>query len=68
VPVCGTNDERLIYREIFMNQQTKNIHPKPQPPNPSSLDVVNMQKRKAENKEVAGRHKNDGQKGHKGAR
>jgi hypothetical protein len=66
--MCGTKDERLIYREIFMNQQTKNTHPKPQPPSPSSLDEVNMQKQKAENKEVAGRHKNDGQKGHKGAR
>jgi len=51
-----------------MNQQTKNTHPIPQPPNPASLDEVSAQKKKAEEKEVAGRHKNDGQKGHKGAR
>jgi len=51
-----------------MDYQTKNSHTKPQPPNPASLDEVNMQKKKAEEKEVAGRHKNDGQKGHRGAR
>jgi hypothetical protein len=42
-----------------MTQQTKNTHPKSQPTNGFSLDEVNMQKKKAEKKEVAGRHKND---------
>jgi hypothetical protein len=34
----------------------------------SKSDAVNTQKQKAEMKEVAGLHKNDGQKDHKGAR
>jgi hypothetical protein len=32
------------------------------------LEEVKKQKQKAEEQEVAGRHKNDGQKDHKGAR
>lgn len=35
---------------------------------PPALDQSKMQKQKAEVQEVAGRHKNDGQKDHKGAR
>ena len=34
----------------------------------SRAEEANKQKQEAERKEVAGRHKNDGQKGHKGAR
>jgi hypothetical protein len=34
---------------------------------PQAYDIV-KQKQKAEEKEVAGRHKNDGQKDHKGRR
>lgn len=51
-----------------MTQQTKDQHQKPQPTHPSHLEEVNKQKQKAEKQEVAGRHKNDGQKGHKGSR
>ena len=32
------------------------------------LEDLNKKKQKAESREVAGRHKNDGQKDHKGAR
>ncbi len=35
---------------------------------PPQTDDAAKQKQKAEQKEVAGRHKNDGQKGHKGRR
>jgi hypothetical protein len=35
---------------------------------PPLTDDLAKQKQKAEQKEVAGRHKNDGQKGHKGRR
>ena len=35
---------------------------------PPVPDQTNMQKQKAEVQEVAGRHKHDGQKDHKGAR
>jgi hypothetical protein len=48
-----------------MKQASPNKNPHPQP---SKTDELNAQKQKAEVKEVAGRHKNDGQKDHKGAR
>jgi len=51
-----------------MTQQTKEQQHKPGQTHPSPLDEVNKQKQKAEEQEVAGRHKNDGQKDHKGAR
>lgn len=35
---------------------------------PFADDTVNKNKQKTEQNEVAGRHKNDGQKDHKGAR
>ena len=35
---------------------------------PVSRDDPNLQREKAEEREVAGRHKNSGQKDHKGAR
>ncbi|MDY7538645.1 hypothetical protein QN372_05980 [Undibacterium sp. RTI2.1] len=35
---------------------------------PSDMEAAKNQKQKAEQTEVAGRHKNDGQKDHKGAR
>ena len=40
---------------------------KANPPRTSGL-AKEMQREKAERKEVAGRHKNDGQKDHKGSR
>lgn len=53
-----------------MTQPTKNQRHKPEQiiPSPSTLDETTRQKLKAEEREVAGRHKNDGQKDHKGAR
>ncbi len=51
-----------------MTQNTKDKHQKPGQIHPSPLEEVNKQKQKAEEREVAGRHKNDGQKDHKGSR
>lgn len=51
-----------------MTHETKNRIPKQMSSAPSRTDQANTQKQKAEVKEVAGRHKNDGQKDHKGAR
>ncbi len=51
-----------------MKQQPKTPQSKPGQ-KPSSLpEAVIKQKQKAEQSEVAGRHKNDGAKQHKGAR
>lgn len=49
-----------------MTQQTKNQQTKPEQTYPAPSDKENKQR--AEEREVAGRHKNDGQKDHKGAR
>ena len=51
-----------------MTQQTNEQHQKPGQTPPSHAEEANKQKQEAEQKEVAGRHKNDGQKDHKGAR
>ena len=51
-----------------MTQPTKGQPPKPAPAYPAPADAAVRQKQKAEQNEVAGRHKNDGQKDHKGAR
>jgi hypothetical protein len=51
-----------------MNQQNKNQPKQPVPPHAFPAEEVNKQKLKAEEHEVAGRHKNNGQKDHKGAR
>jgi hypothetical protein len=40
----------------------------PRPADPPVADNPKLAQAKAEEREVAGRHKNDGQKGHKGAR
>ena len=51
-----------------MNKQTKELQQKPGQTRPSHLEEANKQRQKAEEREVSGRHKNDGQKDHKGAR
>ena len=51
-----------------MTKQPKDQYQKPEHPRPSALEELNKQKQKAEQTEVAGRHKNDGHKDHKGAR
>jgi hypothetical protein len=54
--------------EAYMTQQTKAREPRPAPAYPAPPEEVKGQKQKAEQTEVAGRHKNDGKKDHKGAR
>jgi len=61
-------NERIILQEPFMTKQPKDQYQKPEHPRPSALEELNKQKQKAEQTEVAGRHKNDGHKDHKGAR
>jgi len=51
-----------------MSQQPKDQHQKTGQTHPSPAVEVKLQKQKAEEREVAGRHKNDGQKAHKAAR
>ena len=51
-----------------MKQQATVPQQKPPRGPAPSLEDVKTQKQKAETVEVVGRHKNDGQKGHKGAR
>lgn len=51
-----------------MTQQTKDQLNKAQQTYPSSVEEMKKQKQMAEENEVAGMHKNDGQKDHKGAR
>ncbi len=60
--------EQPLNPETFMTQQTKNPNQKPVPTHPFPAAEASKQKLKAETLEVAGRHKNDGQKDHKGAR
>ena len=51
-----------------MTQKTNDPHQKPEHTYPSPVEEVKREKQKAEEQEVIGRHKNDGQKDHKGAR
>ena len=51
-----------------MTQNTKNQYQKPVPTHPYPPVSINKKKQQAEENEVAGKHKNDGQKDHKGSR
>ena len=51
-----------------MTQHAKGKQQKPGPTHPSPAEDAKKLKQEAEVKEVAGRHKNSGQKDHKGAR
>jgi hypothetical protein len=53
-----------------MTQQAKNpVQPGKKTTTPQSDDILKQkQRQKSEEQEVAGRHKNDGQKDHKGRR
>ncbi len=51
-----------------MTVPNKNQQQKTSPTHPSHAAEALKQKQKSEQNEVAGRHKNDGQKDHKGAR
>jgi hypothetical protein len=57
-----------IFKENYMNQPTENQNKTPGKTHQSPLPDSEKQKQKQEQSEVAGRHKNDGQKDHKGAR
>jgi hypothetical protein len=49
-----------------MTKHTKDFNQQLQQSKPPPVDEVAKQKQKAEEKEVAGRHKNDGQNDHTG--
>lgn len=51
-----------------MTKETKDQQHKQGPVHPQPIEDVKKEKQKAEQEEVAGRHKNEGQKDHKGAR
>lgn len=57
----------MTVEEIIMAQKSKKQFQKPLQPQPYNMEEE-LNKQKAETREVAGRHKNDGQKDHKGAR
>ena len=61
------NAENDLWEASMKQQATVPQQKPPRGPAPS-LEDVKTQKQKAETVEVVGRHKNDGQKGHKGAR
>jgi hypothetical protein len=58
----------MSYQEAFMNQKPKDSPHKSGQAAPSYPDEVIKQKQRAEQREIAGRHKNSGPKDHKGAR
>ena len=49
-----------------MAKHGKDFNPQQQESKPPRVDEVAEQKQKAEEKEIAGRHKNDGQNDHQG--
>lgn len=51
-----------------MAKQGKEFNPQQQHSKPPGVDEVAKQQQKAQEQEVAGRHKNDGQDDHKGNR
>ena len=51
-----------------MTHHDKEYYRLPKPTYPAVLEEINRQKKRAEALEVAGRHKHDGQKDHKGSR
>jgi hypothetical protein len=51
-----------------MTKHDKEFNPQDQTSKPPAVDAVAEQKRKAEELEVAGRHKNDGKNDHQGNR
>ncbi|MDQ3028163.1 MAG: hypothetical protein M3R58_16895 [Pseudomonadota bacterium] len=51
-----------------MPKREKEFNPQQQDSKPPAVDEVAEQKRKSQEQEVAGRHKNDGQNDHQGNR
>jgi hypothetical protein len=58
----------VTHEEILMKQKPDEAPPKSGQTQPSYPAEVIKQKQKAEQREIAGRHKNSGPKDHKGAR
>jgi hypothetical protein len=54
--------------ENGMAKKQKEFNPQQQQSQPPRVDEIAKEKQKAEEQEVAGRHKNDGQLDHKGSR
>jgi hypothetical protein len=66
---CGADADPLTTcLEILMTQPHKSPQPPPASHHPAPPVDVNKLRQQEEVKEVAGRHKNSGQKDHKGAR
>jgi hypothetical protein len=55
-----------ICEDNEMKKQNKDFNQQPPRPKPPLVDEVAQLRQKAEEQEVAGRHKNDGQDDHKG--
>ena len=51
-----------------MTKDTKKQQENPWLASPSNVEIIKKQKQQEEASEVIGKHKNDGQKDHKGAR
>lgn len=62
----ATNTSTVM--EVPVSQSTKNSTPSPKPTHPLPPQDPKAQARPVEPAEVLGRHKNSGQKDHKGAR
>ena len=57
-----------ICEDDEMTKQNKDFNQQPQRSKPPLVDEVAELRQKAEEQEVAGRHKNDGQDAHKGSK
>ena len=66
--MSNTAPMTTICLENLMKQQAKGQQHKPGPAHPAPVEDKNKLKQEAEAEEVASRHKNSGQKDHKGAR
>jgi hypothetical protein len=56
-----------MHKEIAMTKPTNDPREQLQRENQQAQEEANLNRQRAEDAEVAGRHKNDGQKDHKGA-
>jgi hypothetical protein len=64
--VCPAPSHMAVCEENEMKKQNKDFNQQSQQSKPPLVDEVAKQRQKAEEQEVAGRHKNDGQNDHKG--
>jgi hypothetical protein len=68
VPRAGVFIGYRFHQENDMAKQGKDFNQQQQQSKPPRVDEIAKEKQKAEEQEVAGRHKNDGQGDHKGNR